>query len=134
MSGMVFIDSNVPMYLIGSEHPNRARAQVVLEDLINNRRRLVTSAEVLQEICHRYCAISRREFIQPAFDTVLGIVDQVYPITPEDVQEAKTLLLGYHSLAARDALHAAVMRNLGLKEIFSFDQDFDQFSWITRLQ
>jgi hypothetical protein len=36
-------------------------------------RRLVTDAEVSQEICHRYVAINRREAIQPAFDAILGV-------------------------------------------------------------
>jgi hypothetical protein len=27
---VIFVDSNVPMYLIGSEHPNKARARQVL--------------------------------------------------------------------------------------------------------
>ena len=133
MSSMIFIDSNIPMYLIGVEHPLRSKAEILLTKLIRSKRRLVTSAEVLQEICHRYCAIGRKEFLQPAFDTVYGLVDQVFPVTPEDVNQAKVLLLGYQNISARDALHAAMMRNLGIKEIFTFDSDFDRFSWITRV-
>jgi hypothetical protein len=33
----------------------------------------VTSAEVLQEILHRYVAINRRDAIQPAFDALPGV-------------------------------------------------------------
>ncbi len=133
MSGMVFIDSNVPMYLIGSPHPLKERCLVVLQDLINARRRLVTSAEVLQEICHRYYAINRLEFIQIAFDTVYGLVDQIFPVTKDDAEAGKTLMLGYKGLSARDALHAALTRQLGIEDIFSFDSDFDRFSWLRRI-
>ncbi len=35
----------------------------------------VADAEVLQEICHRYAAINRREAIQPACDAILGVVE-----------------------------------------------------------
>ena len=54
--------------------------EIDLEKLISDRQRLVTDAEVLQEILHRYVAINRRDAIQPAFDALLGIVDQVLPI------------------------------------------------------
>ena len=44
---------------------------------ITEGRKLVTDVEVLQEIMHRYVAIQRRDAIQPAFDAILGIVDEV---------------------------------------------------------
>ena len=28
---MIFVDSNIPMYLVGAEHPNRAAARALLE-------------------------------------------------------------------------------------------------------
>ena len=64
------------MYLVGSPHPHKSDAQRLLEQLVNDRQRLVTDAEVLQEILHRYVAINRRDAIQPAFDALLGIVDR----------------------------------------------------------
>ena len=64
---MIFIDSNIPMYLVGASHPHKTNAQLWLEKLIREHQRLVTSAEVLQEILHRYVAIHRRDAIQPAF-------------------------------------------------------------------
>jgi len=121
------------MYLIGRADPLQLKAQAVLQDLVRARRRLVTSAEVLQEICHRYQAIKKIEFIRPCFDVIDGIVDQIFPITKQDVEESLNLLLGYKGLSARDALHIAVMRNLGIKEILSLDEDFDEIPWITRL-
>ena len=42
-----------------------------------SRERLVTDAETLQEILHRYFAIRHPDFTQPAFDTLLGITDQI---------------------------------------------------------
>ena len=68
------------MYLIGAPHPHKADAQRLLENLIVDRQRLVTDAEVLQEILHRYVAINRRDAIQPAFSALLGITDQVLAV------------------------------------------------------
>jgi len=59
---LIFVDSNIPMYLIGAAHPHKTEAQVILERLIAEGQRLVTDAEVLQEILHRYTAIEKREW------------------------------------------------------------------------
>jgi hypothetical protein len=73
---VVFIDSNVPMYLVGADHPHKVDARRLLEGLIANGERLLTSAEVMQEIVHRYVVIRRRDAIQPAFDALMGVVDE----------------------------------------------------------
>ena len=58
---MIFIDSNVPMYLVGAAHPNKERALEILAKLIRDEERLITDVEVYQEILHRYTAIKRHE-------------------------------------------------------------------------
>lgn len=70
---MIFVESNIPMYLVGASHRHKTDAQRLMERLISDRERLVTDAEVLQEILHRYVAIDRRDAIQPAFDALLGV-------------------------------------------------------------
>jgi len=121
------------MYLVGASHPHKADAQRLLERLISDRERLVTDAEVLQEILHRYVAINRREFIQPAFDALLGITDQVLSVDVAASNRAKDIVLGHQQMSARDALHLAIMEQHGIERILSFDSGFDGFPGITRL-
>jgi len=121
------------MYLVGSAHPHKADAQRLLEGLIANREPLVTDAEVLQEILHRYVAIERRDAIQPAFDALLGTVDSVLAVDASAVERAKQIVLGYRRLSARDAVHLAVMERHGIRQILSFDSGFDGFPGIVRL-
>lgn len=121
------------MYLIGSPHPHKADAQRLLEELIARRETLVTDAEVLQEILHRYVAIDRRDAIQPAFDALLGVVDQLFSVDRAVVERAKQIVLGYRQLSARDAVHLAVMEQNGIRQILTFDSAFDAFPAITRL-
>ncbi|HEV2314499.1 MAG TPA: type II toxin-antitoxin system VapC family toxin [Candidatus Acidoferrales bacterium] len=130
---MIFIDSNIPMYLVGKPHPHKADAQRLLEKLISDRERLVTDAEVLQEILHRYVGIHRRDAIQPAFDALLGIADQVLPVDAAAASRAKDIVLGHKQLSARDALHLAIMEQHGIERVLSFDAGFDGFPGITRL-
>ncbi len=130
---MILIDSNIPMYLVGAAHPHKADAQRLLERFAIDHRRLVSDAEVLQEILHRYVAIDRRDAIQPAFDALLGVVDEVLPITVETLHGARDIVLGSPALSARDALHVAVMRQHDIQEILSFDRGFDDIPGIRRL-
>lgn len=131
---MIFVDSNIPMYLVGAPHPHKADAQRLLERSVAARERLVTDAEVLQEILHRYVAINRRDAIQPAFDALLGVVDEVFPVDRSVVERAKTIVLGSVALSARDALHLAVMDAHRVGQIMSFDTGFDGFPGIVRLK
>ncbi len=130
---MILVDSNIPMYLVGAPHAHKSDARRLLEKVIGERQRLVTDAEVLQEILHRYVAINRRDAIQPAFDALLGIVDQVLPVDRSIAERAKQIVLGYQQLAARDAVHLAVMERHGIDLILTFDSGFDGFPGITRL-
>ena len=130
---MILIDSNIPMYLVGTPGPHKTDAQRLLEKLISQRERLVTDAEVLQEILHRYVAINRRHDIQPAFDSLLNAVDEVLPVDRAVVDRAKQIVLAYQRLSARDAVHLAVMEGHGIERILSFDMGFDGFPGVTRL-
>ena len=131
---MILVDSSIPMYLVGAPHPHKADAQRLLERCISDRVRLVTDAEVLQEILHRYVAIDRRDAIQPAFDAILGVVDEVLPVEAESVERAKSIVLGNRRLSARDALHVAVMERAGISQILTFDTGFDDVPGIQRLR
>ncbi|MCA1840701.1 MAG: type II toxin-antitoxin system VapC family toxin [Actinomycetota bacterium] len=130
---MIFIDSNVPMYLVGADHPHKDDAMRLLDDLIVKGEKLVTDVEVLQEILHRYSAIGRLDAVQPAFDVITDVVDEVLPVHLGDVEEAKNVLLGRQGISARDSIHIAVMKSNKIKRIVSFDEGFDHIPGIERL-
>jgi len=129
---VIFVDSNIPMYLVGAAHPNKELARRRIEELIVAGEGLVTDAEVLQEIMHRYVAIGRREAIEPAFDALLGIVDAVLNVELEDVQRARDLL-ATPSLQARDAIHIAIMQRHRIAKALTFDRAFDGVPGIARV-
>ena len=130
---MIFIDSNVPMYLVGAEHPHKIDAQRMLERCIADDERLVTDAEVLQEILHRYAAIGRKDAISLAFQAILGVVDEVFAVELRDVERARDILFASQQLSARNAVHLAIMERNQIETILSFDSGFDDYPGITRL-
>lgn len=121
------------MYIVGDDHRHKVDAQRLLERLATERRLLVTSSEVFQELLHRYVSSGRRDAIEPVFGALRGIVDDVLAVEEADVLVAKDLVHAYPRLSARDAVHAAVMRRHQITEILSFDSGFDEVSGIRRL-
>ncbi|MEZ5487308.1 MAG: type II toxin-antitoxin system VapC family toxin [Steroidobacteraceae bacterium] len=131
---MVFIDSNIAMYLVGAAHPNKVDAQRRLEQLVADRVRLVTDAEVMNEILHRYVALERKGYIQAAFDLLLAVVDEVLPVDRTTVEGAKQVVLQYPGLTVRVAMHVAAMQRHGIEQVFSFDPGFERVPRILRLR
>ena len=130
---MIFVDSNIAMYRVGADHPNKAAARRLLERAIVDDEPLTTDVEVLQELLHRYLAIDRRDAIGPAWEAIVGVVDVILAIEREDVDRARRLISAASRLSARDALHLAVMQRHGITRILSFDAGFDGIVGIERV-
>lgn len=128
---MIFIDSNVPMYLVGAPHPHRERVEVFLRQRPDEN--YVTSAEVYQEILHRYVAINRRSAINDAFGLLDDLVVSVFPISRDEAEGARQIAERHPGLSARDCLHLAVMEAHRVSRILSFDESFSELSGVTRL-
>ena len=134
MSRAVFIDANVPIYAAGRDHPNKNWCARVLMITAEHPWAFVTDAEVLQELLHRYVASGRwalgREVLREFAEVMQGRIEPVYP---EDIDGAARLADLNMGVSARDLVHAAVMRRLGVERIISVDADFDRLPDVTRL-
>jgi len=128
----VFVDSNIPMYVAGREHPNRAPSLRFLEWARAGEISICSSTEVLQEILYRYTSLGARETGFRVYDLFVALCPVVLPVTLADTDRAKDLLSGLRGPGVRDALHAAVMLNNGIEEIATFDRHFDAIPGITR--
>ncbi len=130
---MIFVDSNVPMYLVGGAHPNKDRASAILARLVSDDEQLVTDVEVYQEILHRYTAIQRPGAIDAAFESLDEIADDVLDFGMSEIRVARDIIAAVDGISARDALHMAVMRKAGIDRILSFDRGFDRVPGLERL-
>ena len=131
---MTFVDSNVPMYLVGATHPNKDRALAILTKLVRDGEQFVTDAEVYQEILHRYTAIRRLDAIDPAFRSLDALVEEILTFGRSEVRAARALIGSVDGLSARDALHVVIMREAGTNRILSFDRDYDTCPGVKRLE
>ena len=119
---MIFVDSNVFIYAVGRPHPLRAEAQGFFISSGEEGKRLVTSAEVLQELMHAYIPVQRIETLDRAFTLIESAVSQVWPTEPEDVRFARTLVERYPELGARDLLHLACCRRRRVTRVQTYDR------------
>ena len=128
----VFVDSNVPMYVAGREHPNRDPARRFLERVRAGDVEACTSTEVLQEILYRYAGLRRIDLAEQVYDLFAQLCPVIFPVTLADTDRAKLLLGRSKGMGVRDAIHAAVMTNNEVTSIATFDTAFDHVSGVSR--
>lgn len=131
--GSYFLDANVLMYAAGSAHPLREPCRDALARAVDQEVSLVTDAEVLQEILHRYFSIGRPESARTIHRSAIDLCDEVFAIDVKHTTRALELLLEHSALTPRDAIHVAAMEYHGLELLLSTDRDFDGLSQVERL-
>jgi predicted nucleic acid-binding protein len=119
------------MYLVGAPHRERERIAAFLRAHADEP--YVTSAEVYQEIVHRYVAIDRRRAIADAFALLDALVERVLSIHEAHARRAHDIALTHRRLSGRDCLHVATMEAFGITRILSADRGFDLWPGLERL-
>lgn len=130
----LFIDTNIPIYAIGREHRYKDPAGRILDLITENPQPFVTDSEVLQEIIHFYAAARRwpeGRFTLGRFSEAMQ--GRIEPVHAEDVLLAGQMVDRYPDADARDLVHVAVMRRLGIARVISTDSDYDRIEGVERL-
>ncbi len=130
----VFIDSNIPMYVSGGDHPHREPSRRLLDRVRKRQVEAFTSTEVLQEILYRYSALGRSEFGRELYDLFVEVCPVVLSVTLADTDRARDLLVAVEAISAREAVHAGVMLNHEIEWIATFDAGFDRVPGIRRVK
>ena len=129
----VFVDSNVPMYVAGRDHPLREPARRFLARVRTGEVEAYTSTEVLQEILYRYFGLRRADLAHEVYELFVQLCPVVLPVTLADTDRARTLLRAVDGLSVRDAVHAGVALNHDIPRIASFDRGFERVAGLERL-
>jgi uncharacterized protein len=119
---LIFIDSNVFIYAVGRSHPLREEAQRFFLQAYKDRKMLVTSAEVLQELLYVYLPVGRLETLDAAIKLATEGVDRVIPVDTETILHARNLADQHSELTSRDLLHLALCQIFKIREIKTFDR------------
>ena len=128
----VFIDSNIPMYVAGRDHPHREPARRFLARVQDGEVEGCTSTEVLQEILFRYVGLRRADLAVEVYEIFVGLCSAVLPVTLADTDRARDMVRDGVEGSVRDAVHAAVMLNNDVPLIATFDGGFDRIPGVER--
>jgi uncharacterized protein len=126
----VFIDTNIPMYAAGKDHPLKKSCLDILESIAKGEIEAFTDTEVFQEILYRYFYISQRKTGFEVFDLFAIIMDgSILPVRHGDIMLARLLAEKEETfkLSPRDLIHLAVMLNNGIRHIVTADLGFAGF-------
>ena len=121
------------MYAGGAEHPLRLPCVRVLELVTDGRIEAATSAEVIQEILHRFSSLRRPDVGAAMAEETLDLFAPVLSVTHSAMHRTADLVRRYPSLAVRDLVHVATCQEYGIETIVSTDRGFDGVSEITRI-
>lgn len=128
-----FIDTAIVMYAGGGEHPLRDPSRQVLLRIGREELDGVISAEVIQEILHRFIRVRRPELGWAQADEAMDFFAPVLPITHALMRRVPELARKYPQLDARDVVHVATCIHDGITEIVSPDKAFDQVAEVHRI-
>jgi uncharacterized protein len=129
----VFIDTAVFMYAAGSDHPLRASCRAVLARAVRGEIAAATSAEVIQELVHRYLSIRRDDAATSVAREVLASFAPVLPIDHAIVARLPELVSKYPGITTRDLVHVATCIEEGITDIVTPDHGFDGVKEIRRI-
>lgn len=131
---VLFLDTNIPMYAAGEDHPLKEPCRAVLRIAGRHATSFASDAEVLQEILHRFLSQRRndaaRTLVQRFAELMTG---RLASVQPEDVQAAALMAGDHPDLSARDLLHLAVMARLSIVHIVTADAGFGGVPEVRRL-
>ncbi len=130
---MIYVDSCVPMYLVGAHHSLKNRTVELIPSLLHSKEDLVTSAEAFQEIIHRYRALLDRKGLEAAYAALEEMVGLTADVRKSDTGRACDVSAGDPRLSSRDCLHAAIMQRLGCSRIWTYDNAFDALPKVVRI-
>lgn len=135
MTAPVFVDANIPIYASGRPHPLKQPCAELLTWAARRPERVLTDAEVLQELLHRYRGAAQPEQGLSTLDDFAALLrGRVVAVEARDVLVARRLVAGVDErLSARDLLHLAVMRRHDCDRLVSADRVFDVVAGVRRL-
>lgn len=129
----IFVDANIPMYAAGRDPRLKREVLAAVRRAVEDDIPLVTSAEVFQEILHRYFSTRRNRTAEIAYRFLAEICTEILPVEERHTARALELLRVHRGIAARDAVHAAVMEDAGITAILTEDRQLGLIPGIRRV-
>jgi predicted nucleic acid-binding protein len=129
-----FIDSNIILRVLTKDDSRKAAAgYALLQAVDRGDRRAVTSPAVIFEVAH-----TLRSFYGVPKDEIVNLLTPILELRGLQLAERDVLrraldLTVQTNVSFVDAYNAEYMRRDGIGCIYSWDEDFDKFDWLDRI-
>jgi uncharacterized protein len=131
----VFIDTNILLrYLTKDDPVQYPRCRNLFKKAQNGEMLLVTSTLVIAELIWTLAShyrVSKEQIIEKA-SIIIG--SAAVQIPDKEIIAEALVIYARKNVDYIDAYNAVLLRHLNLKEIYSYDQDFDRIDGIDRLE
>ena len=130
-----FLDTNVLLRVLTQDDgPKAAAGFELLQAADRGDRQLVTSPAVIFEVAH-----TLRSYYGVPKDEIANLLKPVLDmrglhLADRDVIRRALDLCVQTNTSLVDAYNAEYMRRDGIGCVYSWDQDFDRFGWVTRIE
>ena len=132
---MKFIDTNIFIRFLTNDIPEKADAcEHIFREAAEKHERFFTTEMVIAEIIwvlESYYELPKKE-VQEMVEKIL--------ITPFLLCPQKDIILSALNLYSDknidyiDAYNASVLKEQGIKEVYSYDRHFDKIEWVNRIE
>lgn len=129
----VFIDTAVLMYAAGGKHPLKDPCARILAQVGAGELNGLISAEVIQEVAHRFVHLHQPERAVTLMNEALELFAPVIPIGHSVVARMPGLVRRYPALEARDLIHVATCLEEAIEAIVTPDRGFDAVTELRRI-
>ena len=132
---MKFIDTNIFIRFLVNDIPQKADAcEKIFKNAVAKKETLFTTEMVIAEIIwvlESYYELSQLE-VQEKVEKILNTPNLICP--HKDLILNALTIYGEKNIDYIDAYKALILKDKGIKELYSYDKHYDRMDWLTRLE
>ena len=132
---MKFIDTNIFIRFLVNDIPQKADAcEKIFKNAVAKKETLFTTEMVIAEIIwvlESYYELPQPE-VQEKVEKILNTPNLICP--HKDLILNALTIYGENNIDYIDAYNALILKDKGIKEVYSYDKHYDRMDWLTRLE
>jgi predicted nucleic-acid-binding protein len=132
---MKFIDTNIFIRFLVNDIPQKADVcEKIFKNAVAKKETLFTTEMVIAEIIwvlESYYELPHQE-VQEKVEKILNTPNLICP--NKDLILNALTIYGEKNIDYIDAYNALILKNKGIKELYSYDKHYDRMDWLIRLE
>jgi predicted nucleic-acid-binding protein len=132
---MKFIDTNIFIRFLVNDIPQKADGcEKIFKNAVAKKEILIATEMVIAEIIwvlESYYELPHQD-VQEKVEKILNTPNLICP--HKDLILNALTIYGENNIDYIDAYNALILKDKGIKEVYSYDKHYDRMDWLTRLE